>query len=39
MVHAVYFGDGEAKSYCNHWIRCKRYLYEKAAGCNLFVRV
>ena len=39
MVHTVNFADGKAKSYCNHWIRCKRFLYEKAASFNLFPRV
>jgi hypothetical protein len=39
MVHAVSFGSGQAKSYANHWIRCKRFLYEKAAGFPLFLRV
>jgi carotenoid cleavage dioxygenase-like enzyme len=39
MVHAIRFGEGQAKSYTNHWIRCKRYLYEKAAGYNMFSRV
>lgn len=39
MVHSVLFQDGQAKAYSNHWIRCKRYLYEKALGSNLYVRV
>jgi hypothetical protein len=39
MVHAIHIAGGEAKSYTNHWIRTKRYLYEKAAGFNLYLRV
>jgi carotenoid cleavage dioxygenase-like enzyme len=39
MVHAIHIAWGQAKSYTNHWIRAKRYLYEKAAGCNLYPRV
>lgn len=39
MLHAVYFDNGRAKAYTNHWIRTKRLLLEKAAGCNLFLRV
>lgn len=39
MVHAVCFEDGKAKSYGNHWLRTFRYGVEKAAGCNIFLRV
>jgi carotenoid cleavage dioxygenase-like enzyme len=39
MVHAIHIAGGQAKSYTNHWIRAKRFLYEKAAGCNLYPRV
>lgn len=38
-MHAVLFQAGQALSYSNHWIRCKRFLAEKSAGCNLFLRV
>jgi Retinal pigment epithelial membrane protein len=39
MMHAISFSNGQARSYTNHWLRCKRYLYEKAAGTPLYLRV
>lgn len=39
MLHAVCFEGGKAKSYTNHWLRCYRFCTERAAGCNLTLRV
>jgi carotenoid cleavage dioxygenase-like enzyme len=39
MVHAVHFGEGKAKSYSNHWIRCDRFVEEREAGSNVYMRV
>lgn len=39
MVHAVHFGEGKAKSYSNHWIRCDRFVEERDAGSNVYMRV
>jgi carotenoid cleavage dioxygenase-like enzyme len=39
MVHAVYFSEGKALSYQNHWLRTPRLLCERAYGGPLWPRV
>lgn len=39
MLHGVLFQGGEALSYCNHWLRCPRFVHEKEKGENIYIRV
>jgi carotenoid cleavage dioxygenase-like enzyme len=38
-VHATQFKDGRAHSYANHYLRCDRFVHEREAGQNIYVRV
>ena len=39
MLHAVYFSEGRALAYHNHWIRCPRWFAERAHKGALWLRV
>lgn len=39
MIHAVSFANGHAEAYCNHYLRCDRYVHERAAQQNIYIRV
>eukprot|EP00892_Ulva_mutabilis_P010049 jgi/Ulvmu1/7416/UM036_0076.1 len=39
MIHCVQLKNGQATSYCNHWVRCLRFLKERKAGHNVYIRV
>lgn len=38
-MHAVMFGDGKALWYANHWLRFDRFLHERRAGENIYLRI
>lgn len=39
MIHAVSFSHGAAEAYCNHYLRCDRYVHERTAQQNIYIRV
>eukprot|EP00892_Ulva_mutabilis_P006059 jgi/Ulvmu1/3825/UM018_0036.1 len=39
MLHGVRFENGQALSYCNHWLRCPRFVHEKEQGENIYIRI
>lgn len=39
MLHAVYFSEGKAMAYHNHWLRTPRWFAERAHKAALYLRV